>query len=60
LRRKELATLAGISSAYYRRLEQGRDIHPSAPVVDALARALQLDVNATEYLHRLAGAGCIN
>jgi transcriptional regulator with XRE-family HTH domain len=56
LRREELATLAGISSAYYLRLEQGRDTHPSAAVVDALARALQLDVKATEYLHRLADA----
>ncbi len=54
LRREELATLAGISSAYYLRLEQGRDTRPSAQVVDALAHALQLDVKATEYLHRLA------
>jgi predicted transcriptional regulator len=60
LRREELATLAGTSSAYCLRLEQGRDIHPSAPVVDALARAPQLDVNAPEYLHRVAGAGCVN
>jgi transcriptional regulator with XRE-family HTH domain len=29
LRREELATLAGISSDYYLRLEQGRDQHPS-------------------------------
>jgi transcriptional regulator with XRE-family HTH domain len=58
-RREEVATLAGISSAYYLRLEQGRDTHPSSQVVDALARALQLDINATDYLHRLAGiAGC--
>jgi transcriptional regulator with XRE-family HTH domain len=54
LRREELATLAGISSAYYLRLEQGRLTHPSAQVVDALARALRLDVKATEYLHQLA------
>ncbi len=56
LRREELATLAGISAAYYLRLEQGRDTHPSASVVDALARALRLDGKATEYLHRLASA----
>ena len=56
LRREELATLAGISSAYYLRLEQGRDTHPSAQVVEALARALQLDIEATEYLHQLATA----
>jgi hypothetical protein len=36
------------------RLEQGRETHPSAQVVDALARALQLDLKATEYLHQLA------
>jgi transcriptional regulator with XRE-family HTH domain len=53
LRREELALLAGISSAYYLRIEQGRVDHPSAQVVDALARALRLDVEATEYLHRL-------
>jgi transcriptional regulator with XRE-family HTH domain len=56
LRREELATLAGISSAYYLRLEQGRDAHPSAQVVDALARALRLDGKATNHLHRLAAA----
>src|ERR1700759_2249864 len=55
LRREELALLAGISSDYYLRLEQGRDKNPSAQVLDALARALQLDVKATEYLHQLAG-----
>jgi len=54
LRREELAMLAGISSDYYLRLEQGRDHHPSAHVIDALARALQLDEDATAHLHRLA------
>ena len=55
LRREELATLAGISSTYYLRLEQGRVSHPSPQVVDALARALQLDLKARRYLHELAG-----
>jgi transcriptional regulator with XRE-family HTH domain len=54
LRREELALLAGISSDYYLRLEQGRDKNPSAQVLDALARALRLDVKATEYLRQLA------
>jgi transcriptional regulator with XRE-family HTH domain len=54
LRREELALLAGISSDYYLRLEQGRDHSPSAQVVDALARALQLDADASSYLHELA------
>jgi transcriptional regulator with XRE-family HTH domain len=54
LRREELATLAGISSEYYLRLEQGRDKNPSAQILDALARALRLDIKATEHLHQLA------
>ena len=54
LRREEVAMLAGVSADYYIRLEQGRDQHPSAQVLDALARALQLDEHATAYLHRLA------
>lgn len=54
LRREELALLAGISADYYLRLEQGRDKNPSAQVLDALARALRLDIKATEYLHQLA------
>lgn len=56
LRREELATLAGISAAYYLRLEQGRLTNPSGQVVDALARALQLDARATRHLRLLAGA----
>jgi transcriptional regulator with XRE-family HTH domain len=56
LRREELAMLAGISAEYYLRLEVGRDKNPSAHVVEALARALRLDVEATEYIHRLAAA----
>jgi transcriptional regulator with XRE-family HTH domain len=54
LRREEVAMLAGVSSDYYVRLEQGRDQHPSSQVLDALARALQLDDDATAHLHRLA------
>src|SRR3954453_5812254 len=53
LRREELAMLAGISPNYYLRLEQGRDRHPSAQVLDALARALRLDAAATAFLHSL-------
>ncbi len=53
LRRDEVAILAGISTDYYLRLEQGRDVNPSAQVLDALARALQLDSVATGYLHTL-------
>jgi transcriptional regulator with XRE-family HTH domain len=54
LRREELATLAGVSADYYVRLEQGRERHPSEQVIEALARALQLDADATTHLHELA------
>lgn len=57
LRREELAMLAGISSDYYLRLEQGRDQHPSRQVVEALATALRLDEPATAHLHGLASPG---
>lgn len=53
LRREEVAMLAGISSDYYLRLEQGRDRHPSVQVLDALAEVLQLDADATAYLMEL-------
>ncbi|GAB2814750.1 helix-turn-helix transcriptional regulator [Actinoallomurus bryophytorum] len=53
LRREELAMLAGISSDYYMRLEQGRDRHPSAQVLDSLASVLGLDADAVAHLHRL-------
>src|ERR1700759_398898 len=55
LRREELAMLAGISAEYYLRLEVGRDKHPSPQVLDALARALQLDPKAKQYLRQLVG-----
>lgn len=54
LRREELALLAGVSVDYYVRLEQGRDTHPSAQVLEALARALRLDDDAVAHLHELA------
>ena len=54
LRREEVALLAGISSEYYLRLEQGRDLKPSDQILTALASALQLDDDAVAYLHRLA------
>ncbi|HEX6354142.1 helix-turn-helix transcriptional regulator [Actinophytocola sp.] len=54
LRRTEVALLADVSTDYYVRLEQGRERHPSPQVVAALARALDLDEEATAYLHELA------
>ncbi|MFJ1911339.1 helix-turn-helix transcriptional regulator [Streptomyces sp. NPDC088147] len=55
LRREELALLAGISVDYITRLEQGRAAHPSAQVVEALARALRLSGTERAHLFRLAG-----
>jgi transcriptional regulator with XRE-family HTH domain len=55
LRREELAMLAGISAEYYLRLERGRAQHPSTQILEALARALQLDAKARQHLHDLAG-----
>ena len=49
LRREEVADLAGISTDWYVRLEQGRSVQPSASTLDALARALRL--NAAERVH---------
>ncbi|WP_051038791.1 helix-turn-helix transcriptional regulator [Microbacterium sp. B19] len=54
LRRTEVADLAGISSDYYLRLEQGRGHQPSRQVLSALGRALLLDGPGEEYLHRIA------
>lgn len=51
LRREEVARLAGVSTDYYVRLEQGRNIHPSRTVLDAVSRALRLD--ATEQAHMM-------
>jgi transcriptional regulator with XRE-family HTH domain len=54
LRREELAELAGVSVDYVVRLEQGRATTPSAQVVSALARALQLTGAERDHLFRLA------
>lgn len=54
LRREELAMLAGISADYYLRLERGRDRHPSAQVIESLARALDLDQDHLTHLTALA------
>lgn len=56
LRREELAQLAGVSQAYYTRLEQGVSQGASPEVLDAIARALQLDETERGHLHDLAAA----
>jgi transcriptional regulator with XRE-family HTH domain len=55
LRREEVAQLAGVGVTWYTWLEQGRDINPSAQVLDAIARTLQFDVHEHSHLFTLAG-----
>jgi hypothetical protein len=49
-----VAALAGVSLDYLIRLEQGRDVNPSASVLAALAAALQLNDVERTHLARLA------
>jgi transcriptional regulator with XRE-family HTH domain len=52
LRREELAQLAGVSVAYYTRLEQGNGNNVSAEVLDSIARALRLtDAEHAHLIH---------
>ncbi|MEE6140152.1 helix-turn-helix transcriptional regulator [Mycobacterium sp. 050128] len=55
LRRHEVADIAAVSVTWYTWLEQGRDIHTTPQVIEALARALRLDDKGHSYLRRLAG-----
>lgn len=57
LRREEIALLAGVSSSYYTRLEQGQALHASRQVIDAISRALRLSDVEREHLHVLARQG---
>ena len=56
LRREEVASLAGVSVEYYKRLERGNARGVSDSVLDALARALQLDDAERAHLFDLARA----
>jgi transcriptional regulator with XRE-family HTH domain len=56
LRREEIASLAGVSVEYYRRLERGNASGVSDAVLEALAQALQLDEAERAHLHDLAHA----
>jgi transcriptional regulator with XRE-family HTH domain len=55
LRREEVAQLAGVGVTWYTWLEQGRDIRPSAQVLDAIARTMQFDAHEHSHLFTLAG-----
>src|SRR3954447_13246213 len=56
LRRGEVAMLAGVSIEYYSKLERGAIAGASASVLDAIARALQLDDAERGHLFHLAQA----
>ena len=56
LRREEVAMLAGVSTDYYTRLERGNLAGVSEAVLEALARALQLDEAERAHLFDLAAA----
>ena len=53
LRRSEVADLAGVSVEYYAQLERGNLAGVSDSVLDALARALQLDEAERAHLAEL-------
>ncbi|WP_158371610.1 helix-turn-helix transcriptional regulator [Cellulosimicrobium cellulans] len=54
LRREEVAELAGVSTDYYTRLERGNIQGASDSVLNAIARALQLNDVEREHLFTLA------
>lgn len=56
LRREEVAHLAAVGVTWYTWLEQARDIKVSPQVLDAVARALQLDRSERSHLFALANA----
>ena len=56
LRREEVASLAGVSVEYYKRLERGNASGVSDGVLEALAGALQLDDAERAHLFDLARA----
>jgi transcriptional regulator with XRE-family HTH domain len=56
LRREEVASLAGVSVEYYKRLERGNAAGVSDSVLEALAGALQLDDAERAHLFDLARA----
>lgn len=56
LRRTEVASLAGVSVEYYAKIERGAIAGASSSVLDAIARALQLDDTERTHLFNLARA----
>src|SRR5579883_1488017 len=55
LRREEVAQLASMGTSWYVWLEQGRDVHPSAQILESLAQAFRLTPDERRRLFWLAG-----
>lgn len=55
LRREEVAEMAGVSNIWYTWIEQGRDVQPSAQVLESLGKVLCLNRYEFLYLYMLAG-----
>lgn len=55
LGRRQIATTAGVSFEYYKRLEQGRVGIPSSSVLHAIGRALGIDADELAHLTVIAG-----
>jgi transcriptional regulator with XRE-family HTH domain len=54
LRREEVAQLADISTIWYTRLEQGKEISPSGSALSRIANVLQLTASERVYLFQMA------
>lgn len=59
LRREEVAAVAGVGVTWYTWLEQGRDIHVSDDVLDAIGRTLMFDPQERRHLYALAGSASL-
>jgi transcriptional regulator with XRE-family HTH domain len=55
LRREEVATLSGMSTDYYTRIEQQRGPQPSEQMLAAIARGLHLSLDERDHLFRIGG-----
>jgi transcriptional regulator with XRE-family HTH domain len=53
LRREDVAVLAGLSATYFTWLEQGRDVHPSAEILERLSSVFRLSAAERDYLFNL-------
>jgi transcriptional regulator with XRE-family HTH domain len=54
LRREEVADLANVGVSWYTALEQGRNVHPSVTVLEAIADALRFTKEERRHLYTLA------